>query len=140
MLELDRIHEVGSRDYTLRAQDPMGGRERVAADMAKRRRVEGGPQSVASRLAAAAAAEGSQEPLRLSSSWTTQHLLPAGLAHAGAVLSPQTVRARAVVVEHTKGALEKIVKFKRRKGYKKTIQHKQGYTRIRLEAVRLGEA
>ncbi|KAG8908603.1 hypothetical protein FRB99_004891 [Tulasnella sp. 403] len=41
-------------------------------------------------------------------------LLPAG-----------TVSVKATVVEHTKGEMEFIVKKKRRKGYKKTIQHKQ---------------
>ena len=42
------------------------------------------------------------------------------------------VRITATVVEHTKGQMELIVKKKRRKGYKKTIQHKQTYTRLRV--------
>ncbi|KAG9045654.1 hypothetical protein FS837_005931 [Tulasnella sp. UAMH 9824] len=42
------------------------------------------------------------------------------------------VSVKATVVEHTKGPMEFIVKKKRRKGYKKTIQHKQTYTRLRI--------
>jgi len=69
VLELDNVHELGSREYTLR-----------------------------------------------------------GAPH----LSPDVVKITATVVEHTKGQLERIVKKKRRKGYKKTIQHKQTYTRLRI--------
>jgi large subunit ribosomal protein L21 len=47
-------------------------------------------------------------------------------------LSPDSVKINATVVEHTKGQMEFIVKKKRRKGYKKTIQHKQTYTRLRI--------
>jgi large subunit ribosomal protein L21 len=48
------------------------------------------------------------------------------------VLPAGVVAVRATVVEHTKGALERITKFKRRKGYKKVILHKQPYTRLRI--------
>ena len=47
-------------------------------------------------------------------------------------LTPDVVKITATVVEHTKGQMEFIVKKKRRKGYKKTIQHKQTYTRLRI--------
>ena len=47
-------------------------------------------------------------------------------------LSPNVVKITATIVEHTKGEMEFIVKKKRRKGYKKTIQHKQTYTRLRI--------
>ena len=69
VLELDNVHELGSREYTLR----------------------GAPY-----------------------------------------LSSDVVKITATVVEHTKGQMERIVKKKRRKGYKKTIQHKQTYTRLRI--------
>ncbi|PPQ62860.1 hypothetical protein CVT24_006258 [Panaeolus cyanescens] len=69
ILELDQIHELGSREYTLR----------------------GNP-----------------------------------------VIPPSTVKVKATVVEHTKGSMEYIFKKKRRKGYRKTIQHKQPYTRLRI--------
>lgn len=160
VLELDRIHEVGSRDYTLRAQDPMSTRQRgMVAEM--RRSVDQGENSKIVRALLelgeekedgvpleggmeGAAAEELQALEALSKlktstdSWATR-LHPSGLAHVGAVLPETTVRARCVVVEHTKGAMERIVKKKRRKGYKKTIEHKQTYTRLRLESIRLGD-
>lgn len=63
-LVLSEIHEVGSRDYTLRVGENGTG------------------------------------------------TIPAGI-----------LRVEATVVEHTKGAMERIVKFKRRKHYQKTITH-----------------
>jgi large subunit ribosomal protein L21 len=51
-----------------------------------------------------------------------------------------TVSVTATVVEHTKGALERITKFKRRKGYKKVVLHKQPYTRLRIGPIHLGSA
>ena len=48
------------------------------------------------------------------------------------VIPPNTVKVEATVVEHTKGKMKFIFKKKRRKGYRKTIQHKQPYTRIRI--------
>jgi large subunit ribosomal protein L21 len=74
VLKLSSVHEVGSRQYTLR----------------------GNPE------------------------------LPAG-----------TVNVLATVVEHTKGRMERIIKFKRRKGYKKTIEHKQTYTRLRIGPIEI---
>ena len=79
-LILSNIHEVGSRDYTLRAST-------LGADS-----------------------------------------LPNGI-----------VRVEATVVEHTKGAMERIVKFKRRKHYQKTIRHKQPYTRLRIGPIEFGK-
>ncbi|KAF8202373.1 ribosomal protein L21-like protein [Pholiota molesta] len=48
------------------------------------------------------------------------------------VIPPGKVSVEATVVEHTKGRMEYIFKKKRRKGYRKTIQHKQPYTRLRI--------
>ncbi|CAE6466554.1 unnamed protein product [Rhizoctonia solani] len=42
------------------------------------------------------------------------------------------VRVTATVLEHTKGPMLEIFKKKRRKGYEKTIKHKQTYTRLRI--------
>ncbi|KAH8093762.1 ribosomal protein L21-like protein [Cristinia sonorae] len=47
-------------------------------------------------------------------------------------IPPDAVKVEATVVEHTKGAMEVIFKKKRRKGYQKTIKHKQTYTRLRI--------
>ena len=75
-LTLSHIHEVGSRDYTLRGKD----------------------------------------------------VLPGGV-----------VCVEATVVEHTKGPMERIVKFKRRKHYQKTVKHKQTYTRLRIGPIHFSE-
>ncbi|KAH9935066.1 ribosomal protein L21-like protein [Amylocystis lapponica] len=48
------------------------------------------------------------------------------------VIPSEKVKVEATVVEHTKGRMEVIVKKKRRKGYQKTIKHKQTYTRLRI--------
>lgn len=52
-------------------------------------------------------------------------------------LPADTVRVNAVVVEHTKGALEKVEKFKRRKGYRRSLDHKQPYTRLRIGPIEI---
>ena len=77
IIQLERIHEVGSRDYTLRASE-------------------------------------------------------------GDFLAPTLVKCAATVIEHTKGRMEETVKFKRRKGYHKTIKNKSMYTRLRIGEISLG--
>ncbi|KAI0704332.1 ribosomal protein L21-like protein, partial [Cytidiella melzeri] len=52
---------------------------------------------------------------------------------------PEHVRVQATVVEHTKGQMEVIFKKKRRKGYQKTIIHKQTYTRLRIGPIDIVE-
>ena len=53
------------------------------------------------------------------------------------VIPSDHVKVAATVVEHTKGRMEVIFKKKRRKGYQKTIKHKQTYTRLRIGAIDL---
>jgi large subunit ribosomal protein L21 len=148
VLELDRIHEVGSRDYTLRAQDSMSTRSKGAAAL-MRRSVKSHELSLLERLRKVAIEEKVESPvldailnahgeIKESQSWGAR-LKPSGLAHIGAVLNPGVVRVRCTVVEHTKGKMEYIVKKKRRKGYKRTIQHKQTYTRLRVEGIHFGD-
>ncbi|KAF9006016.1 ribosomal protein L21-like protein [Cyathus striatus] len=52
-------------------------------------------------------------------------------------IPPSRVKVQATVVEHTKGEMEYIFKKKRRKGYRKTIQHKQPYTRLRIGEIEI---
>ena len=138
VLELDRIHEVGSRDYTLRAQDPISTRSKGAVALMRRSvPIEIRSSTILSNPQVQKALN-VEEPLKESQSWAAR-LRPAGLAHIGAVLGPESVRVRCTVVEHTKGPMEVIVKRKRRKGYKRTIRHKQTYTRLRVEAIKIGE-
>ena len=53
------------------------------------------------------------------------------------VIPTEHVKVEATVVEHTKGKMEYIFKKKRRKGYQKTKQHKQTYTRLRIGPIEL---
>ncbi|KAJ3516948.1 hypothetical protein NLJ89_g810 [Agrocybe chaxingu] len=53
------------------------------------------------------------------------------------VIPPNQVKVQATVVEHTKGQMEFIFKKKRRKGYRKTIKHKQPYTRLRIGEIEI---
>ena len=55
------------------------------------------------------------------------------------VVPAEQVRVEATVVEHTKGKMEVIFKKKRRKGYQKTIKHKQTYTRLRIGPIEVVE-
>ncbi|PWN32077.1 uncharacterized protein FA14DRAFT_112269, partial [Meira miltonrushii] len=138
VLELDRIHEVGSRDYTLRAQDPISTRMKGAVALMRRSvPTESRASSILSNPEVREAIN-LDEPLKESQSWAAR-LRPSGLAHVGAVLGPESVRVRCTVLEHTLGPMEVIVKRKRRKGYKRTIKHKQTYTRLRVEAIQIGQ-
>ncbi|KAL5536710.1 hypothetical protein ACEPAF_533 [Sanghuangporus sanghuang] len=62
-----------------------------------------------------------------------------GQNNGESTLMPGTVRVEATVLEHTKGAMERIVKFKRRKHYTKTVEHKQPYTRLRIGPIFFGQ-
>lgn len=53
--------------------------------------------------------------------------------------SSNAVSVRATVIEHTKSKMEETVKFKKRKGYRKTIKNKSKYTRLRIGEIVLGE-
>ena len=52
----------------------------------------------------------------------------------------EQVRVEATVVEHTKGKMEVIFKKKRRKGYERTVRHKQTYTRLRIGPIDIAES
>lgn len=54
-------------------------------------------------------------------------------------IPPEQVRVEATVVEHTKGKMEHIFKKKRRKGYERTVDHKQTYTRLRIGPIDIVE-
>ncbi|KAI0675490.1 ribosomal protein L21-like protein [Trametes maxima] len=51
----------------------------------------------------------------------------------------EQVHVEATVVEHTKGRMEVIFKKKRRKGYERTVRHKQTYTRLRIGPIDIVE-
>ena len=55
------------------------------------------------------------------------------------IVPPELVKVHATVVEHTKGRMEVIFKKKRRKGYERTVHHKQTYTRLRIGPIDIVE-
>ncbi|GFZ47386.1 hypothetical protein JCM24511_05129 [Saitozyma sp. JCM 24511] len=54
-------------------------------------------------------------------------------------IPPWVAQCELTVLEHTKSPMERLLKKKRRKGYEKTIEHKQGWTRLRVGDIVLGE-
>ena len=96
LLGLNRIMEVGSREYILRA--PKAEKDK-------------------SHAGAGGAALKGERP----------------------VLPSDLVKCNLTVLEHTKSPLERKFLKKRRKGYKKTIQHKQGWTRLRVGDILLAK-
>lgn len=130
VLRLTRIVEVGSRDFTIRAPEPQGIR---ASSLP--------PPKESDPLEPFSDAQPSVYR------WNTS--LPFGRRGYGAKggppsqggqvgLSPSTVTVEALVTEHTKGKMEYIVKFKKRKGYTKTIKHKGTYTKLKIGEINLG--
>ncbi|KAJ9108755.1 hypothetical protein QFC21_000075 [Naganishia friedmannii] len=95
ILALNRILQVGSRDFVIKAPEPD---------------------------AAAATAQKS----------------PFGAQGDREVIPQQVVQCHVTVMEHTKSPMERKLLKKRRKGYKKTIENKQGWTRLRVGDVFVG--
>lgn len=69
----------------------------------------------------------------------TRKTEPKGVDGTFETLPGWMVKCDLTVLEHTKSPLETIIKTKRRKGYRKTIQHKQGWTRLRVGDIHLGD-
>ena len=51
----------------------------------------------------------------------------------------EVVDCELTVLEHTRGPVETKFKLKRRKGYRKTIRSKHGWTRLRVGEINLGQ-
>ncbi|KPV75461.1 uncharacterized protein RHOBADRAFT_26794 [Rhodotorula graminis WP1] len=62
----------------------------------------------------------------------TRH--PDSLPH----LAADTVQCTLTVTEHTKGTMFEVDKFKRRKGYRRTLRSKLAFTRLRVGEITLG--
>jgi large subunit ribosomal protein L21 len=92
ILALNRILQVGSREFVIKAPEP---------DAAQKSALFG--------------AQGDRE-----------------------VIPQEVVQCHVTVMEHTKSPMERKLLKKRRKGYKKTIENKQGWTRLRVGDVFVG--
>jgi len=62
-----------------------------------------------------------------------------GVSASFETLPPSIASCTLTVLEHTKSPLTRTLLKKRRKGYQKTIQNKQGWTRLRVGDIILGE-
>lgn len=63
----------------------------------------------------------------------------AGVDSSFETIPPWVASCELTVLEHTKSPLTHTILKKRRKGYKKTIQNKQGWTRLRVGDIILGD-
>ncbi|SGZ31094.1 BQ5605_C047g12303 [Microbotryum silenes-dioicae] len=127
-ISLTRILEVGSRDYTLRAGPS--------------------PSSIPPRPTSAVSA-------KLSSFQTSTPLLRPPMArtiidasgvprdwqrHPDSLpyFKEGEVKAEVLVLEHIKGKMFEVEKFKRRKGYRRTLRSKLEFTKLRVGDIILG--
>merc|ERR1711939_515866 len=111
-LLLTRVVELGSRDYTLRAASSVSSMSEE--------RFESPATALRPPLSRA---QDAQETPR---DWQRYpDSLPA--LRPGAF-----VRAKVTVIEHTKGRMFEVEKFKKRKGYRRTLRSKLAFTRVRV--------
>ncbi|GAA6063125.1 hypothetical protein JCM10212_002328 [Sporobolomyces blumeae] len=133
-IALTRILEVGSRDYTLRANGLP--RSHPAATV-----LSATSQALSANQAPIANASG--RPLvPVSSRQVTVNGVPKDFQRypdSLPYLSSEIVEADLIVVEHTKGKMFEVEKFKRRKGYRRHLRSKLEYTKLRMGPIRLGE-
>jgi large subunit ribosomal protein L21 len=54
-------------------------------------------------------------------------------------LGQEVVRASLLVLEHTKGKMFEVTKFKKRKGYRRLLRSKLEFTRLRVGEIVIGE-
>ncbi|GAA5857446.1 hypothetical protein JCM8547_009276 [Rhodosporidiobolus lusitaniae] len=126
-IALTRILEVGSRDYTLRASQPSS---HPAAQIAS---------AVSAQLVANSAPVELRPPM--SRAVTVDGIPKDWQRHPDSLpfLSEEVVRADLTVVEHTKGKMFEVDKFKRRKGYRRTLRSKLEFTKLRVGEIKLGK-
>jgi len=123
LIQLTRITEVGSRNFTLRAvgNGTVGHAKRETLPPAAEKTVN----FRAKKLGVS--------PEEIMRSARTVSLKPE-IPH---YLDTDLVHASAIVVEHTRGKMTTVIKKKRRKGYRKTIKNKPYYTKIRLCEIKI---
>lgn len=153
-IELTRILEVGSRDYTLRAMPTMPSKAvktkpKMTATMAS----EGQGEGEAAGNTIGERKIGESKGRSFNSTTGTLLLPPTARSIVQAsiprdwqrhpdslpALLPNIVRAHLVVLEHTKGQMFEVTKFKKRKGYRRTLRSKLGFTKLRMGEIEIGE-
>ncbi|GAA5835672.1 hypothetical protein JCM11251_002992 [Rhodosporidiobolus azoricus] len=127
-IALTRILEVGSRDYTLRAAQPASHpAAKVSSSVSAQLVANREPVEFRPPMSRAVAVDG------IPKDWQRH---PDSLPYLG----EDVVRAELLVVEHTKGKMFEVEKFKRRKGYRRTLRSKLGFTKLRVGEIKLGQA
>ncbi|KAM0756227.1 hypothetical protein T439DRAFT_320925 [Meredithblackwellia eburnea MCA 4105] len=134
VLALTRILELGSRDYTLRPAVPL--------QLEQAEGEEGGNGGASAKSAALKA---NSAPL-LTPVMSRSVVRPGGIPrdwqrHPDSLpaLDQAVVQATLTVLEHTKGKMFEVEKFKRRKGYRRKLKSKLGFTKLRVGDIILGE-
>ncbi|SCV73274.1 BQ2448_7200 [Microbotryum intermedium] len=129
-IALTRILELGSRDYTLRAGvDPTSlPPQRTSAVSAKLSSFQ--PSTPLLRPPMARTIINSSGVPR---DWQRH---PDSLPY----FKQGEVQAEVLVLEHVKGKMFEVEKFKRRKGYRRTLRSKLEFTKLRVGDIVLGEA
>ncbi|GAA6020951.1 hypothetical protein JCM11491_001559 [Sporobolomyces phaffii] len=126
-IALTRILEVGSRDYTLRAAASPSSSSVLRSAKAQSL----APVSASSPLVARPAQARNVSAANGTPKDWQRH--PDSLAYLDASL----VAAELTVVEHTKGEMFQVDKFKRRKGYRRSLRSKLGFTKLRMGEIKL---
>ncbi|GAA6002488.1 hypothetical protein JCM10207_001147 [Rhodosporidiobolus poonsookiae] len=127
-IALTRILEVGSRDYTLRASHPPSHpNAQVTSAVSAQLSANRAPlDTLRPPMTRAIAVDG------VPKDWQRH---PDSLPYLG----EDVVRAELTVIEHTKGKMFEVDKFKRRKGYRRTLRSKLGFTKLRVGEIKLGQ-
>ncbi|GAA5943443.1 bL21 family ribosomal protein [Sporobolomyces koalae] len=130
-IALTRILEVGSRDYTLRASSlsPSGTDPESRTQSVKSQALSSFNSTATNTLRPATVRDVNVDGV--AKDWQRH---PDSLPY----LSNQLVRANLTVVEHTKGEMFQVDKFKRRKGYRRSLRSKLGFTKLRMGEITLG--
>lgn len=125
-LALTRILEVGSRDYTLRAGTTTTASTSTVSSVSSAK--------LASHSAPITARPPASRSIAVDGVPKDWQRHPDSLPYLG----DEIVRAEVTVLEHTKGAMFEVEKFKRRKGYRRTLRSKLGFTKLRVGEIELG--
>lgn len=125
IIDLTRILEVGSRDYTLRAAFP------AESSVSTTARSTGEQGATKAPLLLPVLAR-SATKFGVPRDWQRH---PDSLPYLG----QEVVKASLIVLEHTKGAMFEVEKFKKRKGYRRTLRSKLGFTKLRVGEIIIGD-
>ncbi|KAK4051237.1 hypothetical protein OIV83_003059 [Microbotryomycetes sp. JL201] len=126
-IALTRILEIGSRDYTLRAMPPANGATASSSSEAILSSTNAQPgNAVNGPLTARLALKDG-----IPRDWQRH---PDSLPY----FSNGEVACEMTVLEHTKGKMFTVDKFKRRKGYRRTLRSKLEFTKLRVGDIIVG--